>query len=89
MKYISDKAKADSDSLIELPEGCTFDDLIAAKNKSNVGEVFNKILEKVADANPELRNVITNADFCDEQKLGKGKDLVEKVSKLIGILAHQ
>lgn len=85
MKYISDKAKADSDSLIELPEGCTFDDLIAAKNKSNVGEVFNKILEKVADANPELRNVITNADFCDEQKLGKGKDLVEKVSKLIGI----
>ncbi len=85
MKYISDKAKVDSDSLIELPKGCTFDDLVEVKNKSNVGEVFNKILEKIADANPELRNVITNADFCDEQKLGKGKDLVEKVSNLIGI----
>lgn len=85
MKYISDKAKTDRDSLIELPEGCTFDDLVAAKNKSNIGETFNKILEAVAEANTELRNVITNADFCDEQKLGKGKDLVETVSGLIGV----
>lgn len=88
MKYISDKAKVDTDSLIELPEGCTFDDLVAAKNKSNVGEVFNKILEAVAEANPDLRNVITNADFCDEQKLGKGKDLVETVSQLIGVFQN-
>jgi type I restriction enzyme M protein len=88
MKYISDKAKADTDSLIELPKGCTFDDLVAAKNKSNVGEVFNKILEAVAEANPDLRNVITNADFCDEQKLGKGKDLVDTVSNLIGVFQN-
>lgn len=88
MKYISDKAKVDSDSLIELPYGCTFEDLVAAKNKEHVGEVFNKILEAVAEANPELRNVITNADFCDEQKLGKGKDLVEKVSNLIGVFQN-
>lgn len=85
LKYISDKAKADNDSLIELPEGCTFDDLVKAKGKPDVGETFNKILEAIADANPELRNVITNADFCDEAKLGKGKDLVEKVSSLIGV----
>ncbi len=85
MKYISDKAKVDTDSLIDLPKGCTFDDLVAAKNKNNVGEVFNKILEAVAEANPDLRNVITNADFCDEQKLGKGKDLVATVSQLIGV----
>ncbi len=88
MKYISDKAKADTDSLIELPEGCTFDDLVAAKNKSDVGEVFNKILEAVAEANPDLRNVITNADFGDEQKLGKGKDLVDTVSNLIGVFQN-
>lgn len=88
MKYISDKAKADRDSLIELPDGCTFDDLVAAKNKSNIGETFNKILEAVAEANPELRNVITNADFCDEQKLGKGKDLVDTVSSLIGVFQN-
>lgn len=85
LKYISDKAKVDKESLIELPEGCSFDDLVAVKNKSNVGEKFNEILEAIAEANPELRNVITNADFCDEQKLGKGKDLVETVSGLIGV----
>lgn len=47
LKYISDKAKVDSDSLIELPEGCTFDDLVKAKNKSDIGETFNKILERM------------------------------------------
>lgn len=85
LKYISDKAKADRDSLIELPEGCTFDDLVKHKGKSDVGEKFNKILEAIAEANDSLRGVITNADFCDEAKLGKGKDLVEKVSSLIGV----
>lgn len=88
LKYISDKAKVDKDSLIELPEGCSFDNLVQFKNKPNVGEKFNEILEAVAEANPELRNVITNADFCDEQKLGKGKDLVETVSGLIGVFQN-
>ncbi len=88
LKYISDKAKVDKDSLIELPEGCSFDKLVQFKNKPNVGEKFNEILEAVAEANPELRNVITNADFCDEQKLGKGKDLVETVSGLIGVFQN-
>ena len=73
LKYISDKAKVDKESLIELPEGCSFDDLVAVKNKSNVGEKFNEILEAIAEANPDLRNVITNADFCDEQRAGQGK----------------
>lgn len=85
LKYISDKAKVDNDSLIELPDGCSFDVLVQYKNKSNIGEKFNEILEAIAEANPDLRNVITNADFCDEQKLGKGKDLVETVSGLIGV----
>ena len=88
LKYISDKAKVDKDSLIELPEGCTFDDLVKAKNSSKIGETFNEILEKIAEANPDLRNVITNADFCDEQKLGKGDDLVKTVSKLIGVFQN-
>lgn len=88
MKYISDKAKVDKDSLIELPEGCTFDDLVKAKSSSNIGEKFNEVLEKVAEANPDLRNVITNADFCDEQKLGKGEDLVKTVSGLIGVFQN-
>lgn len=84
LKYISDKAKSDPDTLIEVPEGCTFEDILALKNKTNIGEEMNKILEKIADANG-LQGVITNADFSDENKLGKGKELVDTVSNLIAV----
>lgn len=48
LKYISDKAKAkDIDSLVEVPAGCTFDDIIKLKHKDNIGEEMNKILKKL------------------------------------------
>lgn len=84
VKYISDKAKKDAEMLIDVPEGCTFDDMVALKGKTNIGEEMNKILAKLAEAN-DLTGVITNADFADENKLGKGKDLVDTVSDLIGV----
>ena len=88
VKYISDKAKKDPDMLISVPEGCSFDAMVALKGKTNIGEEMNKILEKLAEANG-LTGVITNADFSDENKLGKGKDLVETVSKLIAVFQRE
>ena len=88
VKYISDKAKKDTNMLIDVPEGCSFDDMVALKGKTNIGEEMNKILEKLAEANG-LTGVITNADFSDENKLGKGKDLVETVSKLIAVFQRE
>lgn len=88
VKYISDKAKKDTDMLISVPEGCSFDDMVALKGKTNIGEEMNKIMEKLAEANG-LTGVITNADFSDENKLGKGKDLVETVSKLIAVFQRE
>jgi type I restriction enzyme M protein len=88
VKYISDKAKKDTDMLISVPEGCSFDDMVTLKGKTNIGEEMNKILEKLAEANG-LTGVITNADFSDENKLGKGKDLVETVSKLIAVFQRE
>ena len=88
VKYISDKAKKDTDMLISVPEGCSFDDMVTLKGKTNIGEEMNKILEKLAEAN-DLTGVITNADFSDENKLGKGKDLVETVSKLIAVFQRE
>lgn len=84
VKYVSDKYKNDPDSLIEIPEGCTFDDFVALKWKTNIGEEINKKMAALAEAN-DLSGVINVADFCDEQKLGKGKDLVDTVSSLIGV----
>ena len=85
LKYISDKAKNDKYALIEIPAGCSFDDLAAEKNKVGVGEKVNKVVEKLAEENPQLAGVINVADFSDESKLGKGKDLIETVSNLIAV----
>ena len=38
MKYVSDKAKTVPDSLIVVPEGGSFDDMLAARGKPNIGE---------------------------------------------------
>ncbi|GAB2513203.1 type I restriction-modification system subunit M [Paramicrobacterium agarici] len=84
MKYVSDKAKSDPDSLIEVPEGGSFDDMFAAKNDKEIGDRFNKIIGKLADANG-LRNVIDQADFNDAEKLGNGKEMQDRLSKLVTI----
>lgn len=84
VKYVSDKAAADANSLIEVPEGGSFDDLVALKGKSNIGEEINIAIRKLADAN-DLQGVINNADFNDPAKLGDGKAMVDRLSNLIGI----
>ncbi len=84
VKYVSDKAKADPYSLITIPDGGSFDALVAAKGKSNVGELVNIAIHKLAEAN-NLVDVLKNADFDDRTKLGDGRDLVDRVSNLIGI----
>ena len=86
IKYISDRAKnGDAELYIDLPKGCSFDDLVALKGKPDIGEKVNIILSRIGEANEQLADPITNADFADEQKLGKGKDLVETVSNLVGL----
>lgn len=84
VKYVSDKAKADRGSLIEVPEGGSFDDMLAANGDKEIGDRFNKIIGKLAEANG-LRNVIDQADFNDEEKLGKGKEMQDRLTKLVAI----
>ena len=85
IKYLSDKKKSgDTSLLIELPEGCSFDDLVLLKGSKDIGEKMNVVLSRIAQAN-DLEGVVNNADFADEAKLGKGKDLVDTVSGLIGV----
>ncbi|WP_082530397.1 type I restriction-modification system subunit M [Aeromicrobium sp. Root344] len=84
VKYVSDKAKADINSLIEVPTGGSFDDMLAAKGDKEIGDRLNKIIAKLAEAN-NLRNVIDLADFNDEEKLGKGKEMQDRLSKLVTI----
>ncbi|WP_075909332.1 type I restriction-modification system subunit M [Mycobacterium syngnathidarum] len=84
VKYVSDKAKTDANSLIEVPAGGSFDDMLAAKGDKEIGDRFNKIIARLAEAN-DLRNVIDQADFNDKEKLGNGKEMQDRLSKLVTI----
>lgn len=86
VKYISDKAKADANFLVDVPEGASFDDMVKFKGKSNIGELINKeILAKIAEANENLLGLIDKVDFDDTQKLGNGKEQVDRLTKLIAV----
>ncbi|OOC09083.1 type I restriction-modification system subunit M [Thioalkalivibrio halophilus] len=80
MKYVSDK----KDSLIEVPEGGSFADMVALKGDKEIGDKINKIIGRLAEAN-DLKGVIDQADFNDETKLGSGKDMQDRLSKLVAI----
>ncbi len=84
LKYVSDKYAGDPDGIILVPDGASFADLLALKGDKNIGEKINQIIKKLADDNG-LDGVINVADFNDEDKLGKGKEMVDRLSKLVGI----
>lgn len=84
MKYVSDKYAGKPDALIEIPKGGSFADMIAAKGDKEIGDRINKVIGKLAEAN-DLLGVINVADFNDEDKLGKGQEMQDRLSKLVGI----
>lgn len=98
MKYVTDKYKGqkygdltvfdkanDPNPDPEKRTGCSFDDFIALKNKKNIGEGIDKIIARLAEVNQSLKGVIDIAHFNDESKIGKGQEMVDKLTKLIAI----
>ncbi|MBL6986850.1 MAG: type I restriction-modification system subunit M [Methylobacter sp.] len=85
LKYVSDKYLNDPKAMVVVPEGCTFPDIIKLKGDKEVGEKLNIVLDGIAKENelPWLAN--KDNDFNDEDRLGKGKEMVDRLSKLIGI----
>ena len=84
VKYVSDKFTGEDYADVEVPEGGSFDDMVQLIGKKNVGEGINKVIAKLAAAN-NLRGVIDKVSFNDPDKLGKGDEMVKKLSKLIEI----
>ncbi len=87
VKYVSDKYAGKSYALIEVPEGGSFEDMVRLRGDKEIGDKVNKIIGRLAEAN-DLKGVIDVADFNDEDKLGSGKDMVDRLSNLIGIFAN-
>ena len=84
VKYVSDKQKADPDSLIVVPPGGSFDDMAGLRGDKEIGDKINQIIARLAEANG-LQKVIDQANFNDPEKLGDGKEMVDRLSKLVAI----
>ncbi|WRG25318.1 type I restriction-modification system subunit M [Helicobacter pylori] len=86
LKYISDKARNNNFSEIEVPQGCFYEDILALEGDKEIGDKLNKIIAKIAERN-ELKGVIDNVDFNDNTKLGEGKAMIDTLSNLVKIFA--
>ena len=84
VKYVTDKFKGIKYAEIDIPEGGSFDDIVALKGNKNIGEGIDKIIAKLAEAN-ELQGIIDNAHFNDDTKLGSGQTMVDKLTDLVTI----
>ncbi|MEX2381058.1 MAG: class I SAM-dependent DNA methyltransferase [Opitutales bacterium] len=87
IKYISDKYGNSKDFAppVTVPPGASFKDMIALKGKSDIGDKINtRIIQPLIDANSRLAKS-DFPDFNDPNRLGEGKDMVERLSNLIAI----
>src|SRR6266571_1197907 len=84
MKYVSDKASSQKGYLLDVPKGGSFADMVALKGDKEIGDKINKIIGRLAEKN-DLKGVIDVADFNDADKLGKGKEMVDRLSNLVAI----
>ena len=84
IKYVTDKYYGKPDALLVVPEGGSFHDMVKLKGNSEIGDRMNKIIHKLAEKN-ELVGVITVADFNDDDKLGRGKEKVDRLTNLVSI----
>ncbi|HUM80268.1 MAG TPA: type I restriction-modification system subunit M [Methanothrix sp.] len=90
VKYVSDRYGKDPDPVIVIPKGSesgrggSFEDMLFWKGKAEIGDQINKIIGRLAEANG-LKGVIDVTDFNNTEKLGSGKAMVDRLSKLLSI----
>lgn len=87
VRYVSDKYSGKSDALVDVPKGGSFSDLVKLKGQPNIGEGINTVLSTLAEANG-LKGVIDIVDFNDEDKLGQGKEMQDRLSNLVAIFEN-
>lgn len=86
-KYVSDRYKGQPFAEFTISKGASFDDLILAKGKPDVGERVDKILQKFLEDN-RLQGSLPDVSFNNPDELGTGKELVDKVSGLIAVFQN-
>ncbi|MGI6525363.1 MAG: N-6 DNA methylase [Bdellovibrionota bacterium] len=86
-KYVSDKYKGERFAEFTIGKNASFDDLVKLKGKEDIGEKVDKILQKFLEDN-KLKGLLPDVSFNNSDELGKGKELVDKVSGLIAIFEN-
>ena len=85
VKYVSDKYAGVPFAPITIPAGSSFRDMVALKGSPTIGDDINKkIIGPIKDAN-QLSEM---PDFNNAEKLGSGKDMVDKLTGLIAIFEN-
>ena len=84
MKYVSDKAANNPYAQIVVPEGGGFSDMVQLKGNKEIGDQINKIIGRLAEEN-DLKGIIDQADFNDDSKLGRGREMQDRLTKLVAI----
>src|ERR1700686_5293186 len=85
IKYVSDKYAGVPYAPITIPKGASFNDMVALKGKSDIGDQINKkIIGPLATAN-KLSDM---PDFAEATKLGTGKEIVDRLTNLIAIFEN-
>ncbi|AFZ45137.1 type I restriction-modification system, M subunit [Halothece sp. PCC 7418] len=87
VKYVSDKYAGLDDADVSIPEGGGFQDIVALKHNPEIGDRVNQVISNLAEEN-ELKGIIDVADFNDENKLGKGKEMQDRLSNLVAIFEN-
>lgn len=89
IKYITDKYGNSDDFAppVKIPKGASFRDMLALRGKSDIGDKINtQVIAPLVEANVRLART-DFPDFDDSNKLGDGKDKVDKLTNLINIFA--
>lgn len=88
VKYVSDKYAGKPMSLIEVPQGASFDDMVTLKGQPDIGDRINKEILRPLFAANGLEGSMELVDFNDDDKLGSGKEKVDTLSKLIAVFEN-
>ena len=85
IKYVSDKYAGVPFAPITIPDGASFKDMVALKGKPDIGDQINKkIIAPLANANK-----LSDMPDFNAEKLGTGKEMVERLTNLIAIFENK
>jgi len=85
IKYVSDKDGSKSLN-IPVPKGANFAAMCKLKGKDSIGDDINK---KIIAPLRKAFGLMAPPDFNDPEKLGRGKEMVDRLTRLIGIFERK